>query len=219
MTGQGAGETTASRSSAERSARLWLRAYPRRWRTASGADLVGTLLDLVEPGAWTVRWRDGVSVVRAGWALRWREHPPLGPWLAYRLFERKLSAQHRAWTMDDLLGRFFLVRRGVSALAVVVTTFLVLSAVFPVLAPRIFANPTGFVSVYGAMVFGLALLPPGPGVRRTWRRHVGAQIPVELRPRSERQATEPDLTGSSLVVHTELRGDESSTIEGGERRG
>lgn len=212
-------DTTASRSTAERSARLWLRAYPRRWRTVSGGDLVGTLLDLAEPGARTVRWRDGVSVLRAGWALRWREHPPLGPWLAYRLFERRLSEQHRAWTMDDMLGRFFLVRRAVSAIAVVGTTFLVLSALFPVLAPPIFADPTGVLVLYGSMVLVLALLPPGPGVRRAWRRHVGTQIPPELRPRPDQQAAERDLTGGSLVVHTELRGDESSATDGGEGRG
>ena len=89
----------------ERSARIWLRAYPRRWRSSYGEDLVGTLLDLAGPDARTVRLSDGVSVVRAGWALRWREHPPLGPWLAYRLRERGLPAQYRAWLMDDLLGR------------------------------------------------------------------------------------------------------------------
>lgn len=52
----------------ERSARLWVRAYPRRWRYSYGEDLVGTLLDLAGPDARTVRLRDGLSVLGAGWA-------------------------------------------------------------------------------------------------------------------------------------------------------
>ena len=110
----------------ERSARIWLRAYPRRWRSSYGEDLVGTLLDLAGPDARTVRLRDGLSVLWAGWSLRLREHPPLLPWLRYRLLESDLPEAYRAWMINDLLGRLHAAR----AFAQIMVVFLVIYGVF-----------------------------------------------------------------------------------------
>ncbi|WP_448630481.1 hypothetical protein [Cellulomonas soli] len=94
----------------ERSVGLWLRAYPRRWRAARAAEVTAVLADLSAPGAQRLGLRSGLGLVRAGWATRWREHPPLLPWLGYRLFDQRLPAQHRAWVRDDLAGGLLHVR-------------------------------------------------------------------------------------------------------------
>ena len=84
-----------------RSARFWLRAYPRRWRAARGEEVLGLLADLAGPGDGRLDARTAVNLVRSGWATRWREHPPLGPWLLYRMFDRKIPREYRGWAHDD----------------------------------------------------------------------------------------------------------------------
>ena len=93
----------------ERSVRRWMRAYPRRWRETRGEELSGVLRDLTGPDAGRLGARAGFDLVRGGWGTRWREHPPPGPWLAYRLFDRELP-QHRAWVRDDIEGALYGVR-------------------------------------------------------------------------------------------------------------
>jgi len=87
-----------------RSARFWLRAYPRRWRAARGEEVLGLLADLAGPGDGRVDARTAVNLVRSGWATRWREHPPLGPWLLYRMFDRRVPREYRGWAHDDIDG-------------------------------------------------------------------------------------------------------------------
>ncbi|RYV51474.1 hypothetical protein [Pengzhenrongella frigida] len=94
-----------------RSAALWLRAYPRRWRAARAAEMTEVLADLAEPGASRLGLRDAVDVIRNGWATRWREHPPARPWLAFRLTDRRLPAQYDAWLWDDLTGGLYPFRK------------------------------------------------------------------------------------------------------------
>jgi hypothetical protein len=96
-----------------RSARFWLRAYPRRWRAARGEEVLGLLADLAHPGARRIGTRAALDLLRGGLATRWREHPPLGPWLLYRLFDRRLPA-HRAWVLDDVNGPWLVLRRNTS---------------------------------------------------------------------------------------------------------
>ncbi|ACZ23398.1 hypothetical protein Sked_35100 [Sanguibacter keddieii DSM 10542] len=177
----------------ERTARLWLRAYPRRWRYAYGEDLVGTLLDLAGPDARTVRLGDGVSVVRAGWALRWREHPPLGPWLAYRLRERGLPAQYRPWLMDDLLGRFHALRSTGTGIVAAAVVLLGLVAVLPFLAPLLAVAPEAIVTGFGGMLLVTAVVQPRARARHIWQRDVSGWLPPELRPRGERWKAEVEL--------------------------
>lgn len=94
----------------ERSVGRWLRAYPRRWRAARAAEVTAVLADLAEPGATRLDVRSGVGLVRAGWATRWREHPPLLPWLGYRLLDRRLPVRYRPWVRDDIAGALLMVR-------------------------------------------------------------------------------------------------------------
>ena len=106
-----------------RSARFWLRAYPRRWRTARGEEVLGLLADLAGPGDGRLDARSAVNLVRGGWATRWREHPPLGPWLLYRVFDRRIPREYRGWAHDEIDGfwrplRTFLT--GVSFLPIIV---------------------------------------------------------------------------------------------------
>lgn len=49
-----------------RSARFWLRAYPRRWRTARGEEVLGLLADLAGPGDGRLDARTAVNLVRVG---------------------------------------------------------------------------------------------------------------------------------------------------------
>jgi len=180
-------------TTAERTARLWLRAYPRRWRYAYGEDLVGTLLDLAGPDARTVRVRDGVSVVRAGWSLRWREHPPLLPWLGYRLFEMRLPARYRYWVMDDLLDRFYTARTAAAAFVTVAVVFTGISAVVPSLESVLIPVSWDAPMMFALAVALLAALQPRVGPRRVWRRQISTWLPRELRPRSERWKADVEL--------------------------
>lgn len=168
----------------ERSARLWVRAYPRRWRFAYGEDLVGTLVDLAGPDAATVRLRDGLSVLRAGWALRLREHPPLLPWLRYRIVESDLPEQYRVWMIDDLLGRLHAARWYAGYMVILALIFSVVS-----LVSRDAQLVLTALSAWPAYVLlGVVGTVVGPRVkaRQVWRKHVSGWVPPELRPRSER---------------------------------
>ncbi|GEN80354.1 hypothetical protein [Actinotalea fermentans] len=94
-----------------RSARFWARAYPRRWRAARGAELLGLLADLAAPGAQRLDARSALDLIRAGWATRLRQHPPLGPWLQYRLVGTRSLAAYRPWVADDIAGLLFPLRQ------------------------------------------------------------------------------------------------------------
>ena len=109
-----------------RSVRLWLRAYPVRWRAARGEELLGVLRDLAGPDATRLTLREGLGLVRAGWATRWRSGPPLLTRLTYHLFERRIPAAYRQWARDDIDGRWYSMRAGLwsSALPVPIVTML-----------------------------------------------------------------------------------------------
>lgn len=93
-----------------RSVRFWSRAYPRRWRAARGAELLGLLADLAAPNARRLDAASALDLVRAGWATRLRDRPPLGPWLQYRLLGRRALSAYRPWVADDIAGALFSVR-------------------------------------------------------------------------------------------------------------
>ena len=193
-------------TTAERSARLWLRAYPRRWRYAYGDDLVGTLLDLAGPDARAVRLRDGLSVLRAGWSLRLREHPPLLPWLGYRFFETDLPEQHRVWMIDDLLGRLHAARAFAQVMVIFATTYGVFSLV--TWDVQILVRGAEVWPAYLVVGAASVLVVPRVRARRVWRKHVSGWLPPELRPRSERPAAARELaqfraaTGYESVPHS-----------------
>lgn len=103
-----------------RSVRFWSRAYPRRWRAARGAELLGLLADLAAPGAQRLDARSALDLVRAGGATRLRQHPPLGPWLQYRLFGTRSLPAHRPWVADDIAGLLFPLRQTSGSILVLV---------------------------------------------------------------------------------------------------
>ncbi len=96
--------------SLEEKAQLWMRAYPRRWRAARGAELLGVVVELAGPGARRLRVGTVVDLVRGGWATRWRERPPLHVWLGYRFLGLRIPSAYRAWALDDIDGRGYLLR-------------------------------------------------------------------------------------------------------------
>lgn len=109
--GVGSSVGAAPGSRLVRSVRWWLRAYPRRWRAARGAEIFGLVVELAAPGAQRLGWRAALDLVRGGWATRWREHPPLHTWLTYRLFDWRIPVAFRDWAVDDIDGFWFPVRR------------------------------------------------------------------------------------------------------------
>lgn len=110
----------------ERSARFWLRAYPVRWRAVRGDELVGVLRDLAGPDATRLPLREGLGLLRAGWATRWRDGPPIGTRLAYRWLERPIPPRYREWARDDIDGRWFDTRQtAVAPLAALAAFWLV----------------------------------------------------------------------------------------------
>jgi len=100
-----------STSALARNVAFWLRAYPRRWRAVRGAEVSGLVLDLAAPGARRLGWQAALDLVRGGWATRWRGHPPLGGWLLYRVFDRRIAPSYRAWALDDINGILFTSRQ------------------------------------------------------------------------------------------------------------
>lgn len=163
------------------SARLWMRAYPRRWRVTYGADLLGTLADVAPERARTVPVREGLAVLRAGWALRWREHPRFWPWVGYRIFEGRLPDRYRYWVIDDLLGPLYDVRVAVLPYALFVG--------FLILSPMWFFGessglPDGILGFFVVWCGFLVLLAKTFKFqqRRVWDKHVGGRYPTALLP-------------------------------------
>jgi hypothetical protein len=120
--------TTASTSRVDprfaRSARFWLRAYPRRWRAARAAEMTEVLADLAEPGATRLDLRGAADVIRSGWATRWREHPPPRAMFAYRLWDGRMPERYDPWLWDDVTGALYSVRRLWPVLFIVVVLWI-----------------------------------------------------------------------------------------------
>ncbi|WP_406290643.1 hypothetical protein [Embleya sp. NBC_00896] len=99
----------------ESRSRLLLRAYPRRYRSAREAELLGTLLDAAPPGATRPSIPEAWDIVRGGLTTRLRDRPPPHHWLAYRLLGKRVPHRYRMWVRDDALGRFLFVRRNLGS--------------------------------------------------------------------------------------------------------
>lgn len=173
--------TAAERSAAEeleRSARFWMRAYPRRWRTAFGDDLVGIVADVSDPDADRVSVREAVAVVKGGWALRLREHPPLLRWLAYRLMDIRLPLKYAHWVADDILGAFFVARKNVIILVWLPVWAAYLSGTWD------WNQALPFLWMYVALVVVVPLpfmRPVWLSRRRSaWQKHVSPEVPWGL---------------------------------------
>lgn len=158
----------------ERSGQFWMRAYPRRWRETFGDDLLAVLTDVTDPGAARVPAAEALQIVRAGWACRWREHPPLWNWLLYRFLGFHLPQGYRLWVRDDLRGRFWLVR---DAMYPILVVFLIL------FFSNGFQLPTEFslVLLLGlGVVSVIGFLTRRPRMRSAWYRFVETEPPPEF---------------------------------------
>ncbi len=172
------------RENLERSTRLWMRAYPRRWRVTFGDDLVGVLEELTPPGVRRVPIREAAEIVRAGWALRLRERPSVWKWLGYRFLDRELPEQYRFWIIDDLLGPLSGLRVAVVNQMIVLPMFVF----YWVLLPESFSGPVPvpFVVFYLATLAIVIFSGRKYQARKRWRRFIGTEPPLELQSRRYR---------------------------------
>ena len=176
----------------ERSVRRWMAAYPRRWRVTFGDDLVGTALELAVPGQTRLTLRDGLAIVRAGWALRLRERPPLRVRLAWYWDGRgaRTHPEHRPWMVDSVISPWAGVAGGMGR-------FMAggWPSVWLGLRSMMRGDPAGaygvflFLGLVAVLVTGVVLLP---GVRRytarqRWTRSFpGEPVPDAIAPRRRR---------------------------------
>lgn len=157
----------------ERSARFWLRAYPRRWRRGRADEVVGVLMELAGAGAERVAAdaperaavldrrvgaRTAVDLLRHGWATRVRDHPPLHRWLGYRFLDVELPHRYRSWAADDIDGALYMLRVGAIPYAAV------LYALVNIAVHRGISFP------FVALPLAIALLSLHPAQRRRRRR-------------------------------------------------
>jgi len=142
--------------------------------------VLGLLADLAGPGDGRLDARTAVNLVRSGWATRWREHPPLGPWLLYRLVNRRMPG-HLGWVRDDIAGRWLPLRANLGI------------AVFFLVLVMINGSESWMFGGVAALVLG-PLLYGGGRVRRQ-------AVEQHLVPRPG----EPLLPGSYVQVPTPRR--------------
>lgn len=178
---------TAGRASRyERSARFWLHAYPRRWRDRHGEEALALLLDLDDASGADdahagIGAREAWGLVRAGLALRWREHPPFGRWLLYRAFDVRLPARYWWWVADDIHGPLYPWRVTLGSLGTALAVFYG----WPVLSHVLFSNDVTrpepwYAAVWCAVSLGTGFVFRRSHVARAWRKHVLlGNIPVE----------------------------------------
>jgi hypothetical protein len=98
-----------------------LHAFPRRFRTARGAEITATFSEAELAG--DVRpygARALADVVVAGWTERMRTRPPLGQYMTYRLLDGRLDPQWHRWMFDDVRGRFGVWRCAKAAIPLIV---------------------------------------------------------------------------------------------------
>ncbi|WP_251152603.1 hypothetical protein [Cellulosimicrobium sp. Marseille-Q4280] len=177
----------------ERSARFWLRAYPLRWRDAHGDEALGVLLDLAPAtddasSVAGIGAREAWGLVRAGWGLRWREHPTLGRWLLYRLFDARLPARYWWWVADDIHGALFSWRTNVFNMVILLTVWFGVPAVQGWLFGQSPVTFSPWIVLVVMATFALAgAVWRERNVARAWRKHVlDGNIPV-----APRRAVEP----------------------------
>lgn len=177
-------ETSNAAELLERSARFWLRAYPRRWRVAFGDDFVRVLAEVSEPGTVRVPAREAGAIVKGGWSLRLREHPPLLRWLGYRFLDLRLPLRYQHWVVDDILGRFWGARSMSSALILWVVIGLNL---FVTGDSKALVGYVGFMAVLSVGFLLLLAGPFGTSKRRAaWQRYISPEVPPILLSRRDR---------------------------------
>lgn len=189
---------TSNAAAYERRCRLLMRvAYPPRFREFRGAELMGTLMDLAEPGQSSPTLRDGLDVLRSGLMLRLRERPPIGHWLLYRWVGAQVPWKYRWWARDDIQGRFFFERH--------IASTMLWTSLCIMLGQLVVSHVTHlfFLGQLGAsVVVYLVLLPTKNRFKRRWlARHEFhpdgtsyVPIPLEVRPDDRAYESKPHDT-------------------------
>jgi hypothetical protein len=131
-----------------------LHAFPRRFRAARSAEIVATFEEAELAGDVHPYGIQALAdVVVAGWAERWRTHPPLGTYLKYRLLDGRLPARWHRWMLDDVHGWFGLRRVAWASWAIVAVLLVLQQA-------GMAALDRGFVLVFIGMVVPSLVLTP-----------------------------------------------------------
>lgn len=161
----------APRHSFERSARFWLNAYPRRWRELHADEFVGVLEEVARSGGSGLPGRlpraEIGGLLKAGVALRWREHPPLWDWLAYRGLDVRLPARYWWWVADDIRSPWYPVIEGAGRFGGLGVGYVVMWLLFPAMRGHgIFGLDSWMLVVHATTWPVVAYL-----VRNSWRRH------------------------------------------------
>jgi hypothetical protein len=198
----------------DRSVAFWLRAYPRRWRTVRSAEVTAVLADLAGPDAQRLDARAAAGLVLGGWTTRWRGHPPLHTYLAYRFLDMPIPRQYRYWARDDLAGPLYSVRLALARSGFVLTTLAVLRLI------------SGMVVL--ALLFGFLALSTGvpPNQRRRLvRKHLSPGAGEVLAPGDlvdglvprYRRAAVPILAATTVLLTVGAAGWSASALLRGVR--
>lgn len=159
-----------------------MNAYPRRWREVYGEELLGVLADVGRDGGGSPRRlprTEVVALLRAGWALRWREHPPFWRWVAYRVFDTRLPERYGWWVADDIRSPWFPVIQSLCAVGAMVGVFTVFQLSGD---PGANLGPTFWIP-YIVVFAGATYLGRGYRRRRAWTKHiVNGRVPETTRP-------------------------------------
>jgi len=93
-----------------RSARFWLRAYPRRWRAVRAPEMTEVLADLTGSGARRLDVRGAPMWCAAAWATGGAS-TDASAHVRVSDVGRRLPARYDAWVWDDLTGALYGVRQ------------------------------------------------------------------------------------------------------------
>ncbi|MEK8226169.1 hypothetical protein NKG05_08990 [Oerskovia sp. M15] len=181
----------------ERSTRFWARAYPRRWREVHGDELLAVQQDVAlaaaeatgAPAPTRLSADEIRGLLRAGWGLRWREHPPLWRWVLYR-FGLRLPARYWWWVADDIRGAFYAVRDYACCVGLMYGLMAAIIGSYALIAgePGVDYWPGFWSSWVSWAVVALVALSSGTVFRKSrtrdaWYRHVVyGNVPDVMRP-------------------------------------
>ncbi|ROS31764.1 hypothetical protein [Cellulomonas sp. PhB150] len=151
-----------------RSASVWLRAYPRRWRAVRASEMLTVLEEQAGPTR-RLDARTVVDLVLGGWATRVRMRPPLRVVAAYRLFDRRPAARYDAWLRDDVDGLLFPLRDALWTPVALLPLVLLIAQVWSdawvnfVLTAPVLVVGQAIVTAFGRSRRIAHLFPPPPG--------------------------------------------------------
>lgn len=213
----------------EQRLRRALRCYPRHYREQPGEEIIATTLELRESDTTAdERW----GLVKAGLLTRLRERPPFLRWLAYRSLDTRVPPRYRMWVRDDVLGRWYALRRlvavvGVSSLVLIplsyvtnpgggLVSFLIDPVEWSSWSTVWITAPTGIiVGVWAAALSVLSLATAGHYRRTMLRKH---GFPPTAHPRPRRSRAVRTATGAHWATDPSGHGARRGRGQLGRRR-